>query len=74
LQLTNKHHFSSDRDELAGAKLWTIYISEAEKYDKALLEGWKSDMQGLLIFVRGAEPHRSVYLTHRRRLGSSLQA
>ncbi|KAJ7902393.1 hypothetical protein B0H13DRAFT_2026280 [Mycena leptocephala] len=40
-----------NRDELAGAKLWAVYISKAEKYDKALLEGWKSDMQGLLIFA-----------------------
>ncbi|KAJ7899738.1 hypothetical protein B0H13DRAFT_1477895, partial [Mycena leptocephala] len=43
--------YSSDRDELAGAKLWAVYISEAEKYDKALVEGWKSDMEGLLIFA-----------------------
>ncbi|KAJ7467616.1 hypothetical protein FB451DRAFT_1401606 [Mycena latifolia] len=42
----------ADRDELAGAKLWAVYISEAEKYDKALVEGWKSDMEGLLIFWR----------------------
>jgi len=44
-----------DREELgqlASAKLWAVYISEAEKYDKALVEGWKSDMEGLLIFVR----------------------
>ncbi|KAJ7467692.1 hypothetical protein FB451DRAFT_395660 [Mycena latifolia] len=41
----------ADRDELAGAKLWAVYISEAEKYDKALVEGWKSDMEGLLIFA-----------------------
>jgi hypothetical protein len=33
------------------SKLWTVYISEAEKYDKALVEGWKPDMEGLLIFV-----------------------
>ncbi|KAJ6504935.1 hypothetical protein DFH09DRAFT_288428 [Mycena vulgaris] len=38
-------------DESAGANLWTVYISEAEKYDKALVEGWKSDMEGLLIFA-----------------------
>ncbi|KAJ6498205.1 hypothetical protein DFH09DRAFT_1204352 [Mycena vulgaris] len=38
-------------DESAGAKLWMVYISEAEKYDKALVEGWKSDMEGLLIFA-----------------------
>ncbi|KAJ7890907.1 hypothetical protein B0H14DRAFT_3428782 [Mycena olivaceomarginata] len=40
---------SADRDESASAQLWAV--SEAEKYDKALLEGWKSDMEGLLIFA-----------------------
>ncbi|KAF8147049.1 hypothetical protein K438DRAFT_1542825, partial [Mycena galopus ATCC 62051] len=32
-------------------KLWAVYISEAEKYDKALVESWKADMEGLLIFA-----------------------
>ncbi|KAJ7849630.1 hypothetical protein B0H14DRAFT_865284 [Mycena olivaceomarginata] len=41
----------TDHDELAAAKLWALYISEAEKYDKTLVEGWKSDMEGLLIFA-----------------------
>ncbi|KAJ7284470.1 hypothetical protein C8J57DRAFT_693369 [Mycena rebaudengoi] len=41
----------ADHDELASAKLWAVYISEAEKYDKALVESWKSDMDGLLIFA-----------------------
>ncbi|KAJ7921983.1 hypothetical protein B0H13DRAFT_1546427, partial [Mycena leptocephala] len=36
------------------AKLWAVYISQAEKYDKGLVESWKSDMQGMLIFVRRA--------------------
>ncbi|KAJ7132482.1 hypothetical protein C8R44DRAFT_871431 [Mycena epipterygia] len=36
---------------LPGAKLWAVYISEAENYDKALVESWKSDMEGLLIFL-----------------------
>jgi hypothetical protein len=27
-------------------------VSEAEKYDKSLVESWKSDMEGMLIFVR----------------------
>jgi hypothetical protein len=44
---------------LAGAKLWAVYISEAEKYDKALVEGWKSDMEGLLIFVSSPSPEKS---------------
>ncbi|KAJ6544710.1 hypothetical protein B0H10DRAFT_1970095 [Mycena sp. CBHHK59/15] len=28
-------------NEAAATKLWTVYVSEAEKYDKALLESWK---------------------------------
>ncbi|KAJ7861634.1 hypothetical protein B0H13DRAFT_2204365, partial [Mycena leptocephala] len=50
-ELTPHVYETPDRDELAGAKLWAVYISEAEKYDKALVEGWKSDMEGLLIFA-----------------------
>lgn len=38
-------------DESAATKLWSVYISEAEKYDKSLMESWKSDMEGMLIFV-----------------------
>lgn len=32
-------------------KIWSVYLSQAEKYDKALVETWKSDMAGILIFV-----------------------
>jgi len=31
--------------------LWSVYISEAAKYDTALVERWRDDMDGLLIFV-----------------------
>ncbi|KAJ7486987.1 hypothetical protein FB451DRAFT_775679 [Mycena latifolia] len=37
--------------EAATAKLWAVYVSEAEKYDKGLVESWKSDMEGMLIFA-----------------------
>ncbi|KAJ7653027.1 hypothetical protein B0H17DRAFT_993754, partial [Mycena rosella] len=40
-----------NNDESAGAKIWSVYISEAEKYDKALVERWRSDMEGILIFA-----------------------
>ncbi|KAJ7440940.1 hypothetical protein FB451DRAFT_1058480, partial [Mycena latifolia] len=30
---------------------WSVYISEADKYDKALVESWRSDMDGMLIFA-----------------------
>ncbi|KAK6995905.1 hypothetical protein R3P38DRAFT_2374909, partial [Favolaschia claudopus] len=42
---------ASDSHDTAGAKLWSVYVSEAEKYDKALVDSWKSDMEGLLIFA-----------------------
>ncbi|KAJ7608912.1 hypothetical protein DFH06DRAFT_189780 [Mycena polygramma] len=31
--------------------MWAVYISEAEKYDRSLVESWKSDMEGMLIFA-----------------------
>jgi hypothetical protein len=32
-------------------KIWSIYVAEADKYDKALIEGWGDDMDATLIFV-----------------------
>lgn len=32
-------------------RIWSIYVSEARKYDQVLASGWKSDMDGILIFV-----------------------
>jgi hypothetical protein len=37
--------------EDSSAKFWSVYISEAEHYDSALVESWKADMEGMLIFV-----------------------
>ncbi|KAJ7039447.1 hypothetical protein C8F04DRAFT_1178979 [Mycena alexandri] len=36
--------------EEACAKMWSVYVSQAEKYDKALVAGWRADMKGILIF------------------------
>ncbi|KAJ7089395.1 hypothetical protein C8R44DRAFT_648792, partial [Mycena epipterygia] len=36
---------------------WAVYVGEAEKYDKALVESWKSDMEGMLIFI----PHAGLF-------------
>ncbi|KAJ7878381.1 hypothetical protein B0H14DRAFT_3778521, partial [Mycena olivaceomarginata] len=38
-------------NDASSAKLWSVYISEAERYDKALVESWRSNMDGLLIFA-----------------------
>ncbi|KAJ6488248.1 hypothetical protein C8R47DRAFT_1216050 [Mycena vitilis] len=37
--------------EASCAKIWSVYISEAEKYDKALVKSWRGDMDGMLIFT-----------------------
>ncbi|KAJ7683579.1 hypothetical protein B0H17DRAFT_1181607 [Mycena rosella] len=39
------------RTEEACAKMWSVYISQAERYDKALVAGWRADMKGILIFA-----------------------
>ncbi|KAJ6471613.1 hypothetical protein C8R47DRAFT_1077260 [Mycena vitilis] len=44
--------YSEAESRQASANLWSIYISEAERYDRALVESWKADMEGMLIFVR----------------------
>ncbi|KAJ7657249.1 hypothetical protein DFH06DRAFT_1473238 [Mycena polygramma] len=41
----------SPEHDAAAAKLWAVYVSEAEKYDRGLVESWKSDMEGMLIFA-----------------------
>ncbi|KAJ7645836.1 hypothetical protein B0H17DRAFT_448595 [Mycena rosella] len=33
------------------AQIWSVYISEAEKYDKALVDSWRGNMNGMLIFA-----------------------
>ncbi|KAJ7607927.1 hypothetical protein FB45DRAFT_391883, partial [Roridomyces roridus] len=30
--------------------MWSIYVDEAERYDAGLVESWKADMEGMLIF------------------------
>ncbi|KAF7341580.1 hypothetical protein MSAN_02055000 [Mycena sanguinolenta] len=43
-------HYSDAENEEACAKIWSIYVGEAERYDAALVESWKADMEGMLIF------------------------
>ncbi|TFY78493.1 hypothetical protein EWM64_g5519 [Hericium alpestre] len=35
----------------SSAKIWTIYVNMTQKYDKALVESWKGDMDGILTFA-----------------------
>jgi hypothetical protein len=36
-------------------KVWSVYLSEADRQDKALAENWKGDTEGILIFVSTAQ-------------------
>ncbi|KAJ6615485.1 hypothetical protein B0H10DRAFT_63719 [Mycena sp. CBHHK59/15] len=53
--MKDAEHQVMDTDSLdteeACAKMWSVYVSQAEKYDKALVAGWRADMKGLLIFA-----------------------
>ncbi|KAJ7731195.1 hypothetical protein B0H16DRAFT_1381891, partial [Mycena metata] len=39
------------KDNPNGANIWTIYLTEAKKYDKALVESWRDNVTGILIFA-----------------------
>jgi hypothetical protein len=43
--------FKPSSDDDACYKLWNMYIGQAQEYDKALIESWKSDMDGMILFV-----------------------
>ena len=49
---SERGYYSNAENEEACAKIWSIYVGEAERYDVALVESWKADMEGMLIFVR----------------------
>lgn len=41
---------NSDYDDPT-SKIWSVYLSEAAKFDDELVESWTRDMDGILIFV-----------------------
>jgi len=43
-------------------KIWKLYATESEKYDKALVEGWMANTNAILIFVRSTYPTLSLFL------------
>ncbi|KAJ7873702.1 hypothetical protein B0H13DRAFT_2552309, partial [Mycena leptocephala] len=45
------------------AKLWAVYVSEAEKYDRALVETWRSNMDGMLIYAGLFSASVTAFLT-----------
>ncbi|KAG6862184.1 hypothetical protein C0995_004266 [Termitomyces sp. Mi166 len=43
-----QHPVSSDSPS---AKIWSVYVAEADRQDRALANSWKGDMDALLIFA-----------------------
>ncbi|KAJ7643457.1 hypothetical protein DFH06DRAFT_1213273, partial [Mycena polygramma] len=43
--------------------MWAVYVSEAEKYDRSLVESWRSDMEGMLIFAGLFSAGLTAFLT-----------
>jgi len=42
------------------ANMWALSISHATKHDAAMIDRWKSDMDGILIYVRLKMAHRRL--------------
>jgi len=61
--LIRTSHSDGDNYDDPSSKLWSVYVSEALQYDKALIESWKGDMDGILIFVRSIFFFPTGYLT-----------
>lgn len=40
-------------------KLFSVYLAQADKFDKEQSESWKGDTEGILVFVR-----LTVHRTH----------
>jgi Family of unknown function (DUF6535) len=47
----NGHGHTNNYDD-PSSKIWSVYVGEADAHDKTLVESWKADMDGILIFVR----------------------
>ncbi|KAF7323555.1 hypothetical protein MKEN_00575800 [Mycena kentingensis (nom. inval.)] len=51
LEEEHQYTFDDESAEAGATKLWAVYVKEAATYDKSLVESWKSDMEGMLIFA-----------------------
>lgn len=53
----------------SSSQIWSICLSHADKFDRALVESWKGDMDGILIFVGFYIDPLICLLTHFRQSG-----
>ncbi|KAJ6541026.1 hypothetical protein DFH09DRAFT_1282850 [Mycena vulgaris] len=47
---SQRPEYTDGENEEAWTNIWSIYVTEAERYDSALVKSWKADMEGMLIF------------------------
>ncbi|KAJ7643476.1 hypothetical protein DFH06DRAFT_1301352 [Mycena polygramma] len=57
------HDKDDPTHDAAAAPMWAVYVSEAEKYDRSLVESWRSDMEGMLIFAGLFSASLTAFLT-----------
>ncbi|KAI9507935.1 hypothetical protein F5148DRAFT_1200689 [Russula earlei] len=63
----HKNHDTEEYDERA-ANFWSVYVGEAESHDKALVETWKDDMEGIIIFAGLYSASLTAFLTESYKL------
>ncbi|KAJ7488176.1 hypothetical protein FB451DRAFT_1226612 [Mycena latifolia] len=49
-QSARQGKYTESENEEAWSQIWSIYVGEAERYDSALVQSWRADMEGMLIF------------------------
>jgi hypothetical protein len=49
-------------DDDPAAKMWALSISHATQHDDAMIDRWKNDMDGILVYVRCKLIHRRLRL------------
>ncbi|TDL27673.1 hypothetical protein BD410DRAFT_685394, partial [Rickenella mellea] len=42
---------SGQRSKEPSDQMWSLYVDEAKRFDRALVESWKGEMDGILIFA-----------------------
>jgi hypothetical protein len=64
MEANTGHDFTDPKD-----RFWALYLKGAEEEDKARVENWKGDTDGILIFVRCFQAHICLDNTMARQTG-----
>ncbi len=56
--MTNPDVFPTSQGAIFGdpsRQMWTLSLSQFEKYDREITDRWKSESDGVLVFVRNSK-------------------